>query len=235
VYGINDPIWYPPFHVIYHYGKHLDPLPENQKYSKAFRKAEELLKGAVALLGIQLEAGELYWIQPVPDSEGSPDVRTGRYLPQGAGIVPNFEMQDVEVVSFLPEPSEDIASFLGRTKLSKEKAYDAQTTILCHIEKGIQVPSLLAITEALRGTGAACSVIVMGRTHPTRKDYVLLQVHPRFKEIVNYNVEEACAQRPRRSVLNLRRGSKPSNEYRPQEKHCPFESMGFDCPVIKDD
>ncbi len=232
VYGLKDPIWYPPQHVVYHYGMHLDPLPEDQKHTKAFRKADELLVATIALLGIQFDAKEFYWIQPVSDSEDSPDVRTGRFLPQGECIVPNFEIQDVEVVSFLPQPGEDIASFLSRTKLSKAKAYDDKTVILCHIQKGIRISSLPAITEALRGTGAVCPVIVLGRAHPTRKDYFLFQVHPQFKLVIDYNVDNILKVQPHRSVLHLRRGSKPSNESRPEEKHCPFESIGFDCPLI---
>ena len=232
-YWLKDPIWYAPPSVIYHYGIHLDPLPPEQKTSTAFKKADELLVAAIALLGIQLDETELYWMQPVSDSEGSPDVRTGRFLsPQGAHA-PHFEYQDVELVAFVPQAGEDVASFLSRTKLSKAKSYDDKTIILCHMQKGASVPSVPAITEALRSTGAVCPVIVMGRTHSGRKDYTLFQVHPQYKEIAAYNLDEILKTQPRRSVLNLRRGSKPSNESRPNDEHCPFESMGFVCPLLK--
>ena len=231
-YWLKDPIWYAPPSVIYHYGTHIDGLPAEQKTTKAFKKADELLVAAIALLGIQLDETELYWIQPVSDSEGSPDVRTGRFLPPQGTQAPHFEYKDVELVSFLPQVNEDIGSFLNRTKLSKAKAYDDKTIILCHMQKGAHIPSVPAITEALRGTGAVCPVIILGRTHPERKDYTLFQVHPQYKEIAAYNLDELLKTQPRRSVLNLRRGSKPSNESRPNYEHCPFESMGFECSVI---
>lgn len=232
-YWLKDPIWYAPLSVMYHYGVHLDSLPAEQKTTRAFKKADELMVGAIALLGIQLDESELYWIQPVSDSEGTPDVRTGRWLAPVGTHAPFWEYQDVELVSFIPQPDEDIASFLSRTKLSPDKAYDAKTVVLCHMQKGAFIPSLPAITEALRGTIAVCPVIVMGRTHPERKDYTLFQVHPQFKVIANYNVEEVLKTQPRRGVLNLRRGSKPLNISRPNDEHCPFESMGFECPLLK--
>lgn len=233
VYGLKDPVWYAPYNVVYHYGKHLDSLSADQKTTKAFKKADELMVAAIALVGIQLDAGgEPFWMQPVSDSEGSPDVRTGHWLPPVGTHAPFFEMQDVEVVGFMPKPGEDLASFLSRTKLSKDKAYDARTTILCHMQTGAHIPSLPAITADLQSTGAVCPVIVLGRTHPEHKDYTLFQVHPRFKNIADYNVIDALNAENRSGVLNLRLGSKPSNESRPEEKHCPFESLGFECPLI---
>lgn len=233
VYGLKDPIWYPAVNVIHHFGTHLNPLPADQKNTKVFKKAGEMLVGAVAIVGIQLDGGEPYWIQAVPDSEESPDVRSGRWLPPVGEKAPFFEMQDVEIVGFVPQAGEDIASFLARTKLSKEKAYDARTTVLCHTETGVNIPSLPAITEALRGTGAVCPVIVLGRVHPDRQEYLLFQVHPQFKIIAEYNVMEVLKSFPPAKVFNLsRRGSKPGNEDRPDEKHCPFESLGFPCPLI---
>jgi hypothetical protein len=219
--------------VIYHYGTHLDILPEEQKKTKLFRKADEMLVTAIALLGIHIDDSKQYWLQPVPDSERTPDVRTGTPAPFVVGEVPLFETQDVEVVSFMPELGEDIPIFLSRTKLSPDKAYDAKTTVLCHVQTGIHIPSLPAITESLRGTNAVCPVMILGRTHPTDKDYILFQVHPQFKIIAEYNVKEVIEKNPHTGVLNIKKGSKPNNESRPEEKHCPFESLGFDCPLIK--
>jgi hypothetical protein len=233
VYGLKDPIWFPPLNVIRHYKAHLDPMSADQKISKEFRKADEVFVAAIALLGIQLEGAEPYWMQAVPDSEHSPDVRSGRWVPAPISTrAPNFEMQDVEVVGFFPESGEDIPIFLTRTKLSKQKAYDPRTTILCHIQKNISIPSLQTITKTLQGNNAVCPVIVLGRTHPTRKDYILFQVHPQFKVIAKYNIEEILKNHPDTRVLNLQRGSKPKNESHPEEKHCPFESLGFACPLI---
>ncbi|MDE1946071.1 MAG: hypothetical protein KGH93_02645 [Patescibacteria group bacterium] len=232
-YWLEDTIWHTPLNVIYHYSVHLDILPVEQKKTKSFRKADEMLKAAIALLGIHIDDSKQYWLQPVPDSEKTPDVRTGTPAPLVEGQPPLFETQDVEVVDFIPEPGEDIATFLGRTKLSPGKAYDAKTTILCHIQTEIYTPSLQGITGTLRENSAVCSVLVLGRTHPTRKDYALFQVHPQFKIIAEYNVKEALEKNPQTGTLHMRRGSKPNNKSRPEEKHCPFESLGFECPLIK--
>jgi hypothetical protein len=231
-YWLKDPIWYAPHSVIYHYGQHLDPLPPENKFTKEFKKADELLVAAHALLGIQIAEGD-HWMQPVADSEGSPDVRTGHFLPPDGQHAPHWEYQDVEVVSFLPQPNEDLGKFLSRTKLSKAKAYDEKTIILFHIQTGTQINSWEEIATALQNTSAVCPVIGLGRTHPERKDYVLFQLHPQLKVIANYNLNEILKAQSPRSVLNLRRGSKPSNTKRPNEEHCPFESMGFACPLLK--
>ncbi len=231
-YWLKDPIWYAPHSVIYHYAQHLDSMPADQKTTKAFKKADELLVAAYALLGIQIAEGD-HWMQPVADLEGSPDVRTGHFLPPEGEHAPHWEYQDVEVVSFLPAPNEDIGKFLSRTKLSKAKSYDAKTIILLHIQTGTQINSWEEIASALQNTGAVCPVVGLGRTHPERKDYVLFQLHPQLKVIANYNLNEILKAQSPRSVLNLRRGSKPSNAKRPNEEHCPFEAMGFVCPLLK--
>lgn len=232
VYWLENPIWYAPHSVIYHYAQHLDTLPPEQKSTKAFKKADELLVVAHALLGIQITEGD-HWMQAVADLEESPDVRTGHWLPSDGQHAPYWEYQDVEVVMFFPEPHENIGKFLSRTKLSKTKAYDEKTIILLHIQAGTKVDSWGDIAIALQNTGAVCPVVGLERIHPERKDYVLFQLHPRLKVMANYNLNDILKVQPPRSVLNLHRGSKPSSIKRPNEEHCPFESMGFVCPLLK--
>jgi hypothetical protein len=232
VYWLEDPIWYTPHSVIYHYAAHLDSLPIKQKEGKVFRKADELVVAAHALLGIQIKEGD-HWMQLVSDSESSPDVRTGHFLPSDGIHAPHWEYQDIEVVSFVPTPGEDVGAFLTRTKLSKAKAYDDKTIVLLHVQTGTQIKSWEDIATALKATGAVCPVIGLGRTDPVRKDYVLFQLHPRIAALAKYNLDDILKTQSRRSVLNLRRGSKPSNESRPNEEHCPFESLGFQCSLLK--
>lgn len=232
VYGHVDPVWFAPLNVIFHYGAHLERLPIEQKKSKAFRKADEMLASAIMLLGIQVAEMEEYWMQTVSDTEQSPDVRTGKWVSVTNNRAPDFQMQDVEVVSFVPEKDETLGMFLKRTKLSGQRAYDAKTTILCHMLTGAPTPTR-AIARELRDTGAVCPVMVLGRTHPTEKKYALLQVFPQYKIIAAYDVVELLRKQTHAGVLNLKRGSRPSNEYRPEEKQCPFHSVGFDCPVIE--
>lgn len=231
-YWLEDTFWYAPLDVIYHYGVDLDSLPNNQKSSKHFKKADEMLVTAIALLGIQLDDSRKYWLQLVPDSEGSPDVRTGCPAPLVKGEPPLFETQDIEVVGFMPEPSENIATFLCRTKLSPEKAYDAKTLVLCHMQTGANIPSLPAITEALQVTGAICPVMILGRTHPERRDYSLFQIYPQFKTIADYNVLDVLKTQTHTGALNLNRGTQPRNISQSRGKHCPFESLGFECTQI---
>jgi hypothetical protein len=232
VYGLKDPIWFAPINVIYHYGAHLDPLPTNQKKSKAFRKADEILVSAIMLLGIQIAESEEYWMQAVSDAEQSPDVRTGKWIPVANNRAPDFQMQDIEVVSFVPEKNETLGTFLKRTKLSGQRSYDAKTTILCHMLTGAPTPTK-EIVEELGETGAVCPVLVLGRTHPTEKKYALLQVFPQYKIIAAYDVIQTLNKRTHTGVLNLRRGSKRNIEHRPEEKQCPFHSVGFECPIIE--
>ncbi|MBP9827940.1 hypothetical protein KBC55_02180 [Patescibacteria group bacterium] len=231
VYCLEDPRWFAPINVISHYSSHLDSLPREQKKTKAFRKAYELFLGAIMLLGIQEVENDVYWIQPVSDEEQSPDVRTGRQVPVNNGHAPDFERQDIEVVAFIPKPGENLSEFLQRTKLSGNKSYDSKTTILCHIQTGSPVPKI-TITDELRKTKAVCPVLVLGRTHPTDHQYLLLQVSPNYKIIAQYDAKALLLKQAHQGSLNLRRGSKPDNEHRPNDKHYPFESMGFTCSLI---
>lgn len=229
---LKDPVWYAPLNVLWHYHEHMEGLSAEERKTKRFRKAEEFNNAAKMLVGIQLDEGNQYWMQLVPDSEESPDARSGRFLPSVDGRAPHFTMQDIEVVTYAPVPGEDIASFLLRTKLAKKKAYDELTAILCHIPTATHIPSVQQITRDLQSSGARCPVVVLGRTHATRDDYTLFQVYPGYKEIANYNLQETLLKQGHTGVLNMKRGSKPGNERRDGEEHCPFESLGYDCPLI---
>jgi|GEM_PF-1569590 len=231
-YWLADTIWYAPSNVIVHFGAHLSPLPPEQKKTKEFRKAEEMLASAFSLIGMQHATKERFWIQPVPDTERSPDVRTGHAGKRIEGQPRLFETQDVEIVGFMPNQYEDIAAFLRRTKLCPDKAYDAKTTILCHLQTGASVPSLPAITDALRGGNAVCPVFILGRTSKDKNDFILFQVHPQFAVIAEYNVEQELLKQKHSGALNLRRGTSDDEHKRPCEQHCPFESLGFECPLL---
>jgi hypothetical protein len=232
-YWLKDPLWFSPTSVIFHYLNHIENIDLKHKNSKKFRKAEELFTVAKAVIGIQTNELKQYWIQPVSDLEGSPDVRTGCFISKDGDNAPDFTFQDVEVVVFLPKENEDIVSFLGRTKLSANKAYDNKTIILCHILKSIHISSMPQISEDLKNINAVCPVVILGRIDIKKSDYILFQVHPQFKIISKYNLEENILLGGRRGVLNLQRGSKLVNNEYPNEKHCPFESLGFECPIIK--
>jgi hypothetical protein len=232
-YFLKDPVFYAPLNVLWHYNQHIENLPLHEQKEKRFRKANEFNLAAIALVGIQLDEGNQYWMQLVSDEEQSPDARSGRFLPSEDERAPHFTTQDIEVVSYMPKPGEDIASFLLRTKLDvKGKSYDEFTTILCHIPGNIHIPSLQQIARELSNSGAKCPVVILGRTHVTQDDYTLFQVYPGYKNIADYNLQKTLLKQGHAGVMNLHRGSKPENERRDEEKHCPFESLGYDCPLI---
>ena len=223
---LQDQIWFAPMNVIHHFFELGKTIPDECKKDKSFRKAEEMNSVAVMLVGLQASQGRKYWLQAVDDKEESPDVRTGTFVPPTTMKANDFLIQDVEVVTYEKNSQEGFLNFLMRTKLTKGKSYDAQTTILCCFQRDAVLPPLSECQRVIGATVVRCSVMILGKTSPTEDTYKITQVYPQIALEIEFSLSEALKE-SHTGVLRLRRGSQPQSEYLPDEKHFPFEKLGF--------
>lgn len=224
--SLEDPIWYPPLNVAYHFQVLKDRLTDEERQGKDFRKAEEMFAVALMLAGIQKIQDRKYWMQLVGDAEGSPDVRTGAFVPPTTTAAEDFSVQDVEVVTYDEHSSDPLVDFLKRTKLSKTSGYDELTTILCHIRRGTRLPPMHELRDELAVAGSKCPVMILGKVSSTEEIYKVVQVNPAIDLISEFDLIKELQQQ-QTGVLRLMRGSKPVMHSFPDEKHYPFEKLGF--------
>lgn len=222
---MEDPIWFAPLNVIFHFNE-----LRNEHLSikdKRFKKAEEAFRVAIMLVGIMAIQKKKYWMQIVSDDMGSPDIRTGNYKePRGT---PNntWITQEVEVVVFDDHSNERLPEFIKRTKLSRRKAYDSLITILCYIKKDFQLPPLKTLVEDLKKENCLNPIIVLGKTSPNEESYKMAQVNPVLDLTIEFDLIKELKEKMHTGVLSLKRGAKPVFKHQSEEKHFPFEKIGF--------
>lgn len=226
---MTDSRWYALSNAILHYRSDIS-LGDT---SKIARKTEELCAVATAIVGIQEVEKRQYWIQPVSDAEGSPDARTMTCYEQEEDRAPDCTMQDVEMVTYEHSSGESLVDFLLRTKLSQGKSYDEKTTILVYAKEAVKCPPAKEWDKALKNLLHRSPVMILGRAHATDPIYILIQVYPSYKKIIEFNLPETMLKQGYAGVLNISRGSKKKNMKYESEKHCPFESLGVKCKSLE--
>jgi hypothetical protein len=226
---ISDPMWFAPSNVIYHLSLLRDRLSPEARESKAFKKAEEMCHVAIMLVGLQKVQGRKYWLQMVDDNEGSPDVRTGILVSRaGEGASDEMKTQDVEVVTYGQNSTESLVEFLVTTKLSPaRRAYDEKTTVLCAIQRDTRLPPLTECRDAIAQLGVRHPVMIVGRVSNDPEVYRIAQISPTVDFEVGFDVVEAIKEQGHTGVLTVKRGTKRVWEHRPDERHLPFEKLGF--------
>lgn len=223
---MEDPIWYSPLNVIYHFTEYKnDPVPKD---SQKFKKAEEAFFVATMLVGIMAIQKKEYWMQIVSDKNGSPDIRTGNYKKPRGTPMNTWVTQEVEVVTFDEHSDEKtVIDFLRRTKLSRTKAYDPLTTILCYIRKDFLLPPLETLVADLRVDNCQSPIMILGKTSPNQENYKIAQINPELNLINKFDLLVELKEKKYTGVLNLKRGSAPLFHSHPKEKHFPFEKIGI--------
>lgn len=223
---MEDPVWFSPLNVIFHFTQYKnDSAPKDQRQ---YKKTEEAFFVATMLVGIMAIQKKEYWMQIVSDKNGSPDIRTGNYkAPRGTPMNP-WTTQEVEVVTFDEHSDEkSIPEFLRRTKLSKGKAYDPLTTILCYIRKGFHIPPLKTLVADLRADKCQSPIMLLGKTSPDKETYKIAQINPQLDLVNEFDLLAELKGKKYTGVLNLKRGSTPIFHSHPDDKHFPFEKMGI--------
>lgn len=225
---MRDKRWYSALNVVAHFYSDFEAVSMRPP-----KKAEEMWAVAVMLAAIQEVEGKQYWMQPVADSEGSPDVRTITRIERDDDKARNYVYQDVEVVSYTAASSgESLPDFLLRTKLSPGKAYDDLTTILIWAKGAVYSPPAAQWAATLNSVKQRVPVALVGHAHAAEPIYSLAQVHPTPHQVLQFNLPETLKKQGYTGVINLARGTKNVTARREGEEHCPFESLGVKCTQI---
>lgn len=227
-----DPIWFSPLNVILHFTQLSNKLSSTQKKSKEFRKAVEANAVALMLVGLMSKEGKQYWMQIVDDKEQSPDVRTICFSENSSDKFDNYQYQDVEVVEYESHSNMSISEFLLDTKFKIGKGYDKDTHILCHLGGGVKldISDELDLRKQMLNINSACPVAIVVSDNKDLNMYRLIQLNPEVRVISDFNLTEELHKLLGNNyvgVMNFIRGSKRPLEFRPNEKHYPFESLSF--------
>jgi hypothetical protein len=226
---LRDPRWYSALNVVAHANADTEP-------GKVPKKVEEMWAAAVMLVGMQEIQGRQYWLQPVSDSEGAPDVRTITKLERNDGRADDYTFQDLEVVSYTDASrGEPLPTFLLRTKLAPDKAYDHLTTVLIWAKAAPPSSTVSEWKAAMSGVKTQVpQVMLLGRSHPTEPIYSLVEVYPNPRPLIaEYHLVDVLKRQGYTGVINLVRGVQKKEVRREGEEHCPFEKLGVVCTSIK--
>jgi len=188
---LENNIWFHPVNIIYHF-KRLEKSGELIPGTNSYKKAAEAYVTAISLIGLTKILNKDFWLQIVSDEEQSPDIRTGCYHKLTRDN--DFSYQDVEVVTYEQHSKMDLIDFLCNTKLSKQKAYDDLTTILCHINKITLIPSWIDLNQTLLGKKLKTKspVMIIGKSHPEKEIYKIIQIYPTIDLQIEFDLLNEC-------------------------------------------
>lgn len=224
----TDSFWFSPINVLHHFAE-LDIVssPEYKK-SKIFRKAYEANIVAIMLVGIIMLQKQEYWMQLTKDEEGTPDIRSFRYVKK-SGVINWQEIQEVEVVQYEIHSNESLTDFLKSKKLPPHKSYPETTTILCLADKVTVLPSWEQQYKALKNVKAKNPVIILAKTDPAKTIYTICQIHPDLDLHTEFDITKEAYNKKYLGVLKVHLDPKgqPIVSYDLNEKHYPFETLGI--------
>lgn len=227
--SMEDPIWFSPANVIYHGNLLRDALSETEKKSKKFRKVVEAVTVAQMLVGMMIKEGREYWMQLVDDENGSPDIRTIRYADDHDDKFDFLEQVDVEVVEYESHTTLSIPDFIVQKKLSKNKGYDEKTIILCHIGKDeAYLPDGDAIKKAMSNVKSKCAILLLVGANPQATEVKLITLNPKVGVLHQYNpIQELLKMKLTSGVVHFRLGTRKPPTHNKDDKHYPFEKLGY--------
>lgn len=230
---MQDPIWFSPLNVFHHANQLQKATSLDDQKRKEFRKVLEAKITAIMLVGFVLVGGKKYWLQLVDDKEGSPDIRTIMPSENDNPKFDFFDQHDVEVVEYEAHSNGDIADFLLNSKFSKMDAYDAKTHILCHISLSAKfdMPSLEEdLEKQMSQINTKSQIYLLIPTAAEGRRYGLIALKPKVQVLVEFNPEEELFKWGAKDYPGVRSfvlGSRKPGESRPNEKHYPFEKLGY--------
>jgi hypothetical protein len=126
--------------------------------------------------------------------------------------------------------SRPLIDFLDRTKLAKYRD-DPMLIILCRITRDAHIPSHMELKRHLIERGVVNTVLLCGpSTDPLSPDtdHTLIQFTPGSGDVpqwIRFNLNKELSTMSHKGVLVLDKRRRPG--YQPNEKHYPFEQLGF--------
>ena len=218
-----------PLNVIAHFRQLPPSLLKDKHRSKAYRKAQEASFVAEALAGRRAADGKDYWLRIIDDGVGTPDIKTYSWKESGEnpdGMWEHF----VEVTEYEEHSDDSLVAFLARTKLNKYRD-DPELVILCRVSTYVHIPSHAELKQALVDLKAVNPVLICGRLSQNDTPdatYRLIQIDPDphvVAQHIDFVLGTELLKMTITGVLILDNAKSPGNF--PDEKHYPFEELGF--------
>jgi hypothetical protein len=147
------------------------------------------------------------WVRLVDPALQAPDVEV-MYLGE-QGRHQTKEIMGVEVATYKEWETEDLGTFLLRTKLNSYHAYGKHTAIVIYVQKATNGQEVRKAHELVADTGLPVTVFLLGQV-----DHDLFQVrviHPSLSGPVDVRISEAL-ESPQQKVAQVRRGMSRKHE-----------------------
>ena len=187
---------------------------------------------AVMLVGLSKQENKEYWMQIVDDKHGSPDIYTARYADNQPEKFDKLDREDVEVVEYTKHSTETLPQFLLKTKFSETKSYDVLTHILCYLGEGakIHLPSVEQLQKEMEIIQSNTPVIFLAPVNSNPESYKIILVNPKVIVLPEFNLIKelhSLGKKDYKGVMKFNFGSRKPIEHIPNEKHFPFENLGY--------
>ncbi len=182
----KDP-WYSPIETVKKFQVFGNVFGSNLN-KREFKTAREMFTAAITLLGAyELNPENKYWLQ-VNKQSPSPDIMAARLIVQ-PGKLNIMEIAQMEIVTFEDHfPSDDIVEFLKATKLSRRKSYDANTIIVCNVNRKVPV-NHREMFEKLKVLNPKSTIYVTGRSNDVDSgNFIIFSPFPKLTKVIEYNV-----------------------------------------------
>jgi len=215
--------WFAPPYVIVKANEALQRAStlSSAKRNELEKAAKEARAAAIFLVGLTDLTGNPFRMQLVDPKDGAPDIRS-MVLTESTRSQPDMEYQDLEVVTLDHHSDEALDEFILRTKLSKKKAYQPDTMVLCFIDKTISgARPWKYVADALAHSDKDLSVYVAGRVEPVDLVYAMARVFPNFDSVRKFNLEDASRAQRMTGTEFLERGRRRTSPRLPRGDHPP--------------
>jgi hypothetical protein len=164
-----------------------------------------MFDAAISLFGAyELHPDNKYYMQPNLQSS-SPDVVAAKQTEIDNEPV-LLEKTNLELVRMNEySNTDDVVTFLKRTKFSPKKCYDSKTLIICMVSKKIQIDRLKIATE-LKELSPKSSVYIVGKIQDEEDKWTVFSPYPDLTKFQIFKLSETMQKYSLHDVITLHRG-----------------------------
>jgi len=156
---------------------------------------------AIFAIGFSQQSGHEVWMRMVEPSEQAPDCLV-MYV-EKVGRSNHQQRLEVEVTTYNSHSSDDLASFLLRTKFDGNHSYSPSTVILVYVQRGMDFELLQSAHDRLTEVSPRGVGYCVGQVDADL--FQVMQLYSRLAGPVNVRLSEALASN-QLPVADVRRG-----------------------------
>lgn len=178
----NIDFWYAPAFILFAAKKWIKVNDPNIN-----QKIAEVIPTAITCMALRENSKNDYWLQIVPDSEGTPDIRI--LSNENIDKKPYWGIMDVEVCELTKHSESDVAEFILDKKLcNQKKAYSKETVFIFYINQKTQLV-WSEVYEKLKACNKQNNVYCVAQVRADIMRWHIVQVHPEINMFFDYSVQ----------------------------------------------